>query len=171
MGTVGPKGLGVGLKVCISLGVPVTSWLLWKWSFLKLFSARHVQLCVVSSETAFLLFLVLGLLSALSSQLCVCICVFTSASLFQPSTFGCLCACRMLRGFFLFKKLFLASLLSNFLNSFHISWLPVWALSSAWPWEKDQEYYFWAVLHLTSIATTAKSQTPCIWDSSLVKRG
>ena len=32
---------------------------------------------------------------------------------FIPPHFGCLCACRMLRGFFLFKKFFLASLVSQ----------------------------------------------------------
>ena len=95
---------------------------------LKLFSAQPVQLWVWSEETTFLLYVVLGLLSGLSSFLCECVCVFNSVSLYFIYLFGCLCACRTLLDFFSFlKTFFLASL--NLLNLFPISWLPLSCLS------------------------------------------
>ena len=42
---------------------------------LKLFSAHPVQLSVWCEETTFLLYVVLGLLSGLSSFLCECVCL------------------------------------------------------------------------------------------------
>ena len=66
---------------------------------LKLFSAQPLQMYVWSEERTFLLYVVLGLLSGLSSFLCECVCVFNSLSLFYLSLWMSLCVQNSLRFF------------------------------------------------------------------------
>ena len=72
----GAQGFWGRLAELHNSGGAVTSWHMWKWHSLELLSAQPVQLEVWSCGIAFLLHLLLGLLSALSPPLCECVSVF-----------------------------------------------------------------------------------------------
>ena len=73
METMGPKGLGIDLQDCTTLGQESHHDLCEKWHSLDFFNAQPVQLSMWCSGTTFLLHLLLGFAAALSPLLCLCV--------------------------------------------------------------------------------------------------